>query len=550
MPVLLLRYIEPFYILVKKYNTNNVLINNFLKGLGLGMLILLLAPALKAAAASFTRAAVSDSFQTVIASNKYQKSRLHQFFWGRHYRPVWTVPVRARVLDLQSEAGGLRPLGKGGSSQTINLRLVNPEGVQYVIRSIDKAPATVLPAGLRRTFLARIMQDQTSVIHPYGAFMVPVLAEAAGVYHTNPELVLVPDDPALGEFRQEFAGMLALLEERPEGDLEEIDSFGNSRNVMSSRKMLQKLVDNPCNQADRRQYLRARLFDMWLGDWSRREDQWRWASFPNDDRRVFQAIPRDRDHAFFKFNDGLLTWLISRFKTKYQTFGKKFGNVASLNKSASPMDAYFLAGLSRQDFRDIADSLQQSLPDEVIRQATRCWPGPVYALTGREFEDKLISRRRQLPQVADKYYRLLAKRVILPGTAKKERFVIERLDGGQTQVTIYSHSDSNCYNLVLAQRTFHRSETKVISLFGLDGKDMFELSGQAGKGIKVRIYDGSGEDEIRDSSQVRGLLRKTRLYDSGDGNNIVRGGRTRLIPYKPRADEFSVEGWLLRHRLE
>lgn len=518
--------------------------------LGLGITILIQAPVLKAAAASFTRAAVADSFQTVVASNKYQKSRLHQLFWGRHYRPVWTVPVRARVLDLQHEAGGLKPLKKGGSFQTKNLHLVNPEGMQYVIRSIDKAPTTVLPARLQNTFLARLMQDQTSVIHPYGAFIVPVLAEAAGVYHTNPVLVVVPDDPALGEFRQEFAGMPALLEERPEGDLEEVDSFGNSRNVMSSRKMLGKLVDSPCNLADRRQYLRARLFDMWLGDWSRREDQWRWASFPNHDRTIYKAIPRDRDHAFFKFNDGLITWLVSRFKTKYQTFDKKFGSVAGLNKSASPMDAWFLAGLSRQDFHDIADSLQQSLTDEVIRQATRRWPEPVYALTGREFEDKLISRRRQLPQVADHYYRLLAKRVILPGTAKKEKFVVERLNKDQTQVTIYSHSDSNCYNLVLAQRTFHRSQTKVISLFGLDGKDLFELSGQAAKGIKVRIYDGGGEDQVRDSSLVRTFTKKTRIYDSGDGNDITPGERIRLIPYKPRAEEFSAEGWLLRHRLE
>jgi hypothetical protein len=314
--------------------------------------------------------------------------------------------------------------------------------------------------------------------------------------------------------------------------------------------MFDKLVSNPCRQVDRRHYLRARLFDMWLGDWSRREDQWRWASFREGDRTVYQGIPRDRDHAFFKFNDGLLTWVASHIRSNFQSFGKKFGNVAGLNKSAFPMDTYFLAGLSRQDFREIADSLQNSLTDEVIRKATHVWPDEVYALTGKEFEEKLMSRRQQLPRIADQYYNLLAERVILPGTAKKERFVIERLDAGQTRITLYSDSDSNCYNLPLAQRTFHRSETKSISLFGLDGSDTFELTGEAANGIKLRIYDGDGEDKIRDKSLVRRWIKRTRIYDSGDGNDIVPGERTRVLHYKPLAEEFTAEGWLLRHRLE
>lgn len=340
--------------------------------------------------------------------------------------------------------------------------------------------------------------------------------------------------------------MLALFEERPEGNQQEETSFGNSSKVVSSRKMFGQLVASPCYQIDRRRYLRARLFDMWLGDWSRREDQWRWASFQTGDRTVYQAIPRDRDHAFFRFNDGLLTWLISQVKPKYQSFHKKIGPVAGLAKSAYPMDAYFLAPLSRQDFREIADSLQQSLTDEVILQATRTWPDQVYALTGTAFAEKLISRRRQLPQVAEAYYRLLAREVLLPGTDKKEKFLVERLDANQTKVTIYSRSDSNCFNLLLAERTFHRSETKSISLFGLAGKDIFELSGEASTGPEVRIYDGAGEDKIRGKS----LSRKTRLYDAGDGNEIARGLRTKHILHAPQAKEFSGAGWLLRHRLE
>ena len=36
----------------------------------------------------------------------------------------------------------------------------------------------------------------------------------------------------------------------------------------------------------------------------------------------YRPIPRDRDHAFFKFNDGLLTHIIGWLKPNYQTFSE------------------------------------------------------------------------------------------------------------------------------------------------------------------------------------------------------------------------------------
>ncbi len=37
-----------------------------------------------------------------------------------------------------------------------------------------------------------------SAEHPYGALVVPVLADAAQVVHSEPKYYFVPDDPALG----------------------------------------------------------------------------------------------------------------------------------------------------------------------------------------------------------------------------------------------------------------------------------------------------------------------------------------------------------------
>ena len=470
----------------------------------------------------------SDSLITVIASNKYQRSKFFQFFWGRHYRNIWATPVQVPVLDLHREAGGLTPISKGGSFQTLNLRLVNPNGQEYVLRSVDKDPIEALPGILRKTFVGNLLRDQTSVIHPYGALIIPALAEAAGVYHTNPKILVVPDDPVLGEFRQEFAGMLALLEERPEDDQSDVASFGNSGKVISSRKALTKLVSSACTQPDRQQYLKSRLFDMWLGDWSRREDQWRWATFPQGNKTILKAIPRDRDHAFFKFNDGLLTWIGSKIKTNYRSFGTRIRHPKGLNKSARPLDTSLLSFLNRADFKQIADSLQQRLTDAAIVKATHVWPEEIYKLSGTEFEGKLKSRRKQLPAVADKFYKILAKQVVIPGTDKAERFVVERLNKKETKVTLFA-TDKDCGPLIIGERIFTTAETKSLRLYGLGGDDTFEISGEVTAGIPVYIFDGGGEDQILDKSVVKSLNRKLWIYDSGDGNKIKTGRRTKVL---------------------
>lgn len=492
-----------------------------------------------------------DSTVQVAAGPQYLRGPVHQFFWGRHYRKLWAVPIEVPVVSLRTLVpGGFTPTREGGSFQTKNLRLVTNSGYEYVLRSIDKDATKALPEKLQQGPIGRLMKDQTSVINPYGAFIVPRLAHAAGVYHTNPRLVWVPDDPALGEFRQSFANNLYLLEERPDGDQRDSPNFGRSTQVGSSRKAFTNLLYDPHYRVDARQYLRSRLFDMWLGDWSRREDQWRWASFPATSGTVYRAIPRDRDHAFFKFDDGLLTRLISVFKANYQTFHEKIklADVEGLNKAALPMDKSLLLYLTADDFRAVADSMQQQLSDAVIREALAVWPQPVYALAGEEFDRKLRQRREQLPAVAAKFYALLNRDVEIPGTDQAERFVVEPAGRWQVRVSIYSRR-KNQPDSLLHSRTFSARETRSLKLFGLGGNDVFELRGLPDFRLHLSIYDGAGQDSVTlknvpASAGPNGVI----VYDSGDGNTL-QVPRKMIRAYQPRAEEFDAAGWLLRHRL-
>ncbi|MET4104888.1 hypothetical protein [Hymenobacter sp. UYP22] len=492
-----------------------------------------------------------DSTVQVAAGPQYDRGAVHRFFWGTHYRALWGLPVTVPVFNLRTAIpGGLTPVREGGSFQTKNLRLVDRSGVQYVLRSVDKDATKALPEGLQDGPIGRLMKDQTSVIHPYGAYIVAPLAEAAGLYHTNPRLVYVADDPALGEFREAFGHALYLFEERPEGDQRAVRSFGNSEAVESSRKVFTNLVASSRFRVDARQYLRSRLFDMWLGDWSRREDQWRWASFAAaDGSTVYRAIPRDRDHAFFKFDDGLLTHMIGWVKSNYQSFHEtiRLADVEGLNRAARPMDKSLLAYLSREDFRQVADSLRNSLTDAAIARALAVWPREVEQVSTADFTRKLSRRREQLPAVAEKFYQLLARDIELPGTDEAERFVVEPTDNGQVRVQLFRLSPQGA--TLQQQRTFNPAETRSIKLFGLGGNDAFELRGELNPRLEIGVYDGAGQDLIEAAPvPLKRVRSRVTVYDSGDGNTL-RIGKLTLDKYQPRAEEFDAAGWLLRHRL-
>jgi hypothetical protein len=44
--------------------------------------------------------------------------------------------------------------------------------------------------------------------------------------------------------------------------------------------------------------LKARLFDMLIGDWDRHYDQWRWGEYKVGDKVIYKPVPRDRSSIF------------------------------------------------------------------------------------------------------------------------------------------------------------------------------------------------------------------------------------------------------------
>ncbi|MBO2012114.1 hypothetical protein [Hymenobacter negativus] len=477
----------------------------------------------------------------VRASTLYGAGSLKTWLQGANYRREWQQFLRVPVLDLATAHGGLYPVKTGGGLQTKSLRLQTAGGTEYVLRSVEKNTDASVPDFLHRTFAATIVQDQISAAHPYAALLVPPLAEAAGVAHTNPELVLLPDDPRLGIYRRDFAGTLGLLEARDPTPPRSFTGQPLAKRY-STFDVLAQLQASARNRIDQRALLRARLLDMVIADWDRHEDQWRWLAYPQArGGLLFRALPRDRDQALF-VNEGVLPRMASAeyLLPRIQGFGYDFRNVNSFNYQARYFDRSFLTELSRADWQALADSVQASLTDSVLAVGLRQWPDSLALLSGPVVLAKLQAHRVRLPVWADEYYRFLAQAVDVLGSDDPEEFDVRRQDDAHTQVTVYARTSTGERGPVRYHRTFITSETREIRLYGQGGADLFHVSARVHRGPVIRIVGGEGVDTLQDSSDVTAGRRKVTAYDTPTGlAATAKGPDTKLrLSSSPTVNQY------------
>ena len=138
------------------------------------------------------------------------------------------------------------------------------------------------------------------------------MASAAEVYHTNPVLYYVPKQKALGQYNDDFGDELYMIEEHTSEGHADKASFGYQNDLESTDDMLKKLKKDEDVILDEASYIRARLFDMLIGDWDRHQDQWRWIEFKENGKKIYHPLPRDRDQAFSIMGDGAIMQLLTR----------------------------------------------------------------------------------------------------------------------------------------------------------------------------------------------------------------------------------------------
>lgn len=474
------------------------------------------------------------------ASDQYHAGKWKRKLLGENYRSVWAQDIEVPVFDIGKERGGLKILQKGGGQQTLSLRLEDSTGLEYTLRSVEKYPEKAVPEMFRKTFAQDLVQDQISASHPYAALVIPQLAEAAGIYHTNPKVVFIPEDSRFKEYQKPFANTMALFEERPAGDWSHAPFFGHSKKIINTSKLLEELAKDNDNTVDQEFVLQSRLFDLLIGDWDRHDDQWRWATIDSKKGKLFRPIPRDRDQAFF-VNEGKLAKIWSRkwALPKFEGFDGDIDWPAGLSFNARHFDRSFLTELGRSQWLSSVEILQGKITDEVIEKSIRQWPKEIFELRGNKIIKDLKSRRDKLKKYALEYYKFLSREVDVVGSDKRERFSIKRLENGNTHVEVFKITKEGEQGKKLYDRIFVKSETEEIRLYGLGGNDDFPISGSSSKAIRLRIIGGDGNDVIADSSRTAGFSKKIFFYDREGQFEITRNNEVKDKSSKdPSVNEY------------
>ncbi len=467
--------------------------------------------------AVFLHAGVSGKtvHDTVVTPGEhYGGGAVYRFFFGSGHRDIWTTPVRLPVLDLQTHAGGLKPVRRGGGMQTNSLRFVTPEGVEYAFRSLDKFPGRALPEDMQGTFIESWTKDQVASMMPFNALIAQYLADQAGVMQSPSYYCIMPDDPALGEFRSEFAGMPGALERRPDEGIDDTPGFAGSEKIISTSKFSERLDDTPKNRLDRENYLTARLLDLLIGDWDRHGDQWRWARFEEDGMNVWRPVARDRDWSFVIY-DGLFPRIMDQrwAYTNLDSYHKKKPDIHSLAHNARHLDSRMLSGLAWNEWQVVIDSFLEKMTDEVLETAVRQLPPEVYSVTGGKITTLLKYRRDYLKELARDFYLYHSAAISIQTTDKDEVVTLSFRDSGLVDVRI---ARSKTPDLPYYRRRCKPDETGEIRIHLLGGDDEISVTGIAESSVIIRIIGGKGDDRIVKPSDKNRIY----VYDTKNGMDV------------------------------
>lgn len=463
----------------------------------------------------------TDGTVMVAAGAQYAAGPVHRFFLGDGHRELWTTPVPIPVLDLDSY-GGLEPESRGGNSQSITLHMKAGNGREYLFRSVDKHLNQGFPAELKNSPLSRVFQDAISAMYPGASVAVSRMLDATDLLHARPWLVVMPDDPRLGEFRETFAGMLGTIEESPNEGPDETPGFAGSTRVTGSEAFLERLEEGD-GVIDGRAYLKARLIDFIINDTDRGTDQWRWARIDLPDRSVWEPIPRDRDFAFIN-GDRFFGSVARLVYPKLVELDPTFPKLLRLTVQAWELDRPLLAGLDWPAWESVVSELQAELSDAVLADAIAELPEAWAQQSRDELTTVLRARRANLRGEARKFYEMLAQFADIQGTDKKDVATIERQPDGNVRVRLaWAKTPDRPY----LDRTFLHGETDEIRIDLHGDDDRAEVTGRSGYGAMiVRVEGGGGDDELADRATGNAWWPRTMFYDARGDNAFVTANET------------------------
>ncbi|WP_179333603.1 metallophosphoesterase [Winogradskyella costae] len=471
----------------------------------------------------------SDSISASIYSKEdTNKSGFYKFLWGDRYRDEYSTNVKARVVNLDTLMGGLKPFRKGGGTQSKTLHLTTSKGKRYVMRAMKKQADQFMQSAIFKdqyvegqfteTASEDLLEDIFAGAYPYAPFAVGALSNAINLSHLNPKLYYIPKQSALGVYNEDFGNELYLFEEHPSDGHNELAAGNFTGEIVSTVDMLQDVLSDESKIIDEKEFIKARLFDMLIGDADRHQDQWRWLVFENDGKTIYKPLPRDRDFAFSKMSDGFLfasgVALIPAAR-KFRKYEDDLKDVKGFNVSGFSLDVAFIPESSKLDWDEQVQFIQSQITDAVIDDAFNDIPKEVDPQSIIEIKKILKERRANLQKISDRYVKLISRYAIVTGTNKDDYIHVKALENGKVEVSLFRKKDDTIKDR-FHHKIYEPKSTKEIWIYGLDDDDSFVVEGKISK-IKVRFIGGQNNDD----------------YKVESGKNIV------IYDYKSKKNDLS-----------
>ena len=453
-----------------------------------------------------------DSFPQTMTTSIYKKeetdkSPVHETVWGERYRELYGTDVTLKVADLDTLYGGLEVVREGGGHQTVSLRVKDSLGREYNIRRVRKDALLFLQSvafknqpvenKLENTVAENLLTDFYTAAHPYGFLVIPELSEAAGVYHTNPKVFYLPKQKALGKYNSVHGDDVYMIVERPEEGWTGYEPFGSpDHDIVSTADMIERLRRDEKYSLDESAYVRARIFDMLIGDWDRHKDQWRWAEIEDEEgHHYFEPIPRDRDQVFSNFDGAFFGTLraLTGFANQFAVYGDDIKDVEWFNIAALGLDRSLLQNTGKETWIEQAKYIQEHVTDADIEEAFSTLPEETKGKTSEELQENVKGRRNNIVDIAERYYKHLASLAIVTGTDKDDFIDVIRMEDGNTQVTITRNKEGE-RSEKLSDKIYKFNETKEIWVYGLDDDDKISVRGEGPAKIFIRVIGGQNND--------------------------------------------------------
>ncbi|MGB5983175.1 MAG: metallophosphatase [Nonlabens sp.] len=489
-----------------------------------------------------------DESASIYTEEETDKSGFYKWFWGNHYRTIYGKEITAPVLKLDELPHNVRAITSGGGNQSRSLRLIDDNENEFTVRELRKSALRFAQSFVKDHYVHNylddtvaedVIQDYYTTAHPYAQFVVGDLLDAINIYHANKQIVYLPKQERLGRFNESYGDKLYMFEEHVGDENINLGIFGEADDIISTADLFLELRDDKDAQVDESKYIRARLFDMLIGDWDRHQDQWRWIENEQADGTVlYSPIPRDRDQAFPRY-DGIFPALLklgAPLARNMQTYQPFIPNVKTFNNAAYYLDKSFINEAGWEEWQKQTEFIQEQLTDEVIDNAFSNLLEDTQDETTEKIKSILKQRRSNLDVIAKDYFDYFKKHEVIIATTKDNIINVERRENGITKITIFQKDK------IIHENTYDKELTKEIWLYGLDGDDTFNVTGDGSDYIKIKFFGGEENDIYNIENR-----RRIKVYDYASKKNTFNDPVSKSLTdsydlnnYDPKKRKYST----------